>query len=134
MTCTTCNKTKKMKQIWRVGKSYVTCNACGYAKYGAKQRDGLKKRFGHKRVFVEWLKRVGCMDCNGVFDPVCMDFDHREPKTKVHGISYLTDNRCSDEVLWSEILKCDLVCSNCHRVRTKNRPRINSKGRSYKVK
>ena len=64
------------------------------------------------------------MDCNGVFAWVAMDFDHRPEETKefaigrMAGYSSTPDNIAKVE---KEIAKCDLVCSNCHRVRTQDR-------------
>ena len=67
---------------------------------------------------------VPCMDCGGVFDFVAMDFDHRPEETKEFGIGTLGQYVATPERLAKvekEIAKCDLVCSNCHRVRTKKR-------------
>jgi len=46
-----------------------------------------------------------------------MDFDHRDPSTK----SFALSGKCqlkSEETLLCEVAKCDIVCANCHRVRT----------------
>ena len=48
-----------------------------------------------------------------------MDFDHVRGKTA--GISRLLQANVSMTRLLAEIAKCDLVCSNCHRIRTWNR-------------
>lgn len=47
------------------------------------------------------------------FDP--MDFDHRNRDDKVSEISNFT---AGWDALKEEIAKCDLVCANCHRIRT----------------
>lgn len=56
-----------------------------------------------------------CLDCGYVGVSYQFDFDHRDPsekKFKVSGYHFgLTKLR-------AEALKCDLVCANCHRVRT----------------
>ncbi len=62
-----------------------------------------------------------CEDC-GVSYPACvMDFDHRSDKK--FGIG---ENRT---LAWSryieEMDKCDVVCSNCHRLRTMRRRKAN---------
>lgn len=59
-----------------------------------------------------------CVDCGGVFHPVAMDFDHRDPKGKVGGIATLASRSWSLDRILDEVAKCDLVCANCHRVRT----------------
>lgn len=65
------------------------------------------------------LKSAPCTDCGGTFDPVCMDFDHRPGEEKIDCVSSLAWMGL-DAVL-AEISKCDLVCANCHRLRTKVR-------------
>jgi len=48
-----------------------------------------------------------------------MDFDHRFPDEKSFNIGRdALAGRCSLEQLEREIAKCDVVCANCHRIRT----------------
>ena len=49
-----------------------------------------------------------------------MDFDHREGEEKTAHVAMLV-NMLSINRLLNEIAKCDLVCANCHRVRTYKR-------------
>jgi hypothetical protein len=49
-----------------------------------------------------------------------MDFDHVRGE-KLHEISTLMRNRSPIEKLLTELDKCDLVCVNCHRIRTYER-------------
>lgn len=70
-----------------------------------------------RKVLLNDLKRRPCADCGGAFDPVCMDFDHRDPTTKIANIARLAHAATLPELL-AEIAKCDLVCANCHRIRT----------------
>lgn len=56
-----------------------------------------------------------CIDCQGVFLPVAFDFDHRDPTQKEFKISGSYIFRWKD--LKKELDKCDLRCSNCHRIR-----------------
>jgi hypothetical protein len=58
------------------------------------------------------------MDCGEKFLPFVMHFDHRDPKTKIHSISQM--HSCSLDTIKNEIAKCDIVCANCHAVRTYN--------------
>ena len=60
-----------------------------------------------------------CLDCGGVFPPEAMDYDHRDHTTKKGDVSKMT--RGGPGYVAAEIAKCDLVCSNCHRVRTARR-------------
>lgn len=79
------------------------------------------KAFREKRK--AWLlekKGRPCMDCEVQYPDFVMDFDHRDPAVKSFEISEKIA-AYSIEVLEAEIAKCDLVCSNCHRIRTHNR-------------
>ncbi len=64
------------------------------------------------------LRRVPCMDCGGIFAPHVMDFDHRDPTTKSFGLASENVYLKSRAVLEAEVAKCDVVCANCHRIRT----------------
>lgn len=84
----------------------------GRASTRKSQRDLRAKR----REFMHDLKSVPCMDCGGKFDPICMDFDHRPGTVKKFCIG--TRLQLSMERILTEIAKCDIVCANCHRIRT----------------
>lgn len=71
------------------------------------------------RKIVRCLKYAPCKDCGNRFDPVCMDFDHIESKS--FSIAIVPRDSISLPRLLKEIEKCDLVCSNCHRLRTRAR-------------
>lgn len=67
-----------------------------------------------------------CMDCSNFFPAVCMDFDHRQRATKLGDVAKLIGSNQSWEVIEAEIAKCDLICANCHRIRTAQRLKNNS--------
>lgn len=69
------------------------------------------------RAIVLKAKSKPCMDCNRSFPSYVMDFDHRDPSQKVAKVSVLA-RRMNPQRLLEEIAKCDLVCANCHRIRT----------------
>ncbi|HKY50143.1 MAG TPA: hypothetical protein VJP45_02690, partial [Candidatus Limnocylindria bacterium] len=66
------------------------------------------------------LKRNPCVDCGGVFHPAAMTFDHRPGTTKVADLASLAHRGCTG-LFDDELEKCDLVCANCHAVRTYQR-------------
>ena len=69
--------------------------------------------------FVNSLKQKPCMDCGKKYPHYVMDFDHRDKKKKLTSISLMIGvHRYSKTKILEEIDKCDLVCSNCHRIRT----------------
>lgn len=129
-----CSHCKKMKPLSDFNKKYGThyqsrCRACQRSWYKAyyetpveKQRlqarkEQIKER---NRAFIQSVKKdVPCADCKNIFPPYVMDFDHVEKKE--FGISRAAVSMVSLERLAEEIVKCDLVCANCHRIRTFNR-------------
>ena len=70
-------------------------------------------------ALVQKVKRNLCTDCEGRFHPDAMEFDHRVPELKSFSLSRADDFTLG--TVAEEISKCDLVCSNCHRVRTARR-------------
>lgn len=47
-----------------------------------------------------------------------MDFDHRPGTKKNQCVGTLFANHAKDDVIAREVAKCDLICANCHRIRT----------------
>ena len=74
------------------------------------------------------LRRVPCADCGGRFKPHQMDFDHRDPSTKAFNVMTGRAMLMPTRKVLAEVAKCDIVCVNCHRVRTRDtertRPRL----------
>lgn len=96
--------------------------------YYAKNKDHIGKQIqgysqDRKIATRKWLaaiKSVPCMDCGVSYDPFVMDFDHVRGVKEFH-ISQACTRGISLERIKAEIKKCDLVCSNCHRIRTLTR-------------
>lgn len=65
------------------------------------------------------IKNRPCTDCKNSYHPVCLDFDHLGDKTK--NIADMLKEGYSIDRIKEEIEKCELVCANCHRLRTYNR-------------
>lgn len=76
------------------------------------------RRVQHLKL-TDSLKSVPCVDCGNVFPPECMDMDHRDPSVKKFIIAHAATRSMS--ALLEEIAKCDIICANCHRVRTRKR-------------
>ena len=55
-----------------------------------------------------------CVRCSGVFPYFVYDFHHRDDMSKDFTISAII--RTKWDVILKEIAKCDLLCSNCHRI------------------
>lgn len=73
------------------------------------------------KAFIKQAKEIPCADCGKRYPYYVMDFDH------IRGRKEFTINTGS----WgrnigrvkSEVAKCEVVCSNCHRERTYQRQR-----------
>lgn len=66
-----------------------------------------------------------CKDCGGIFPPCVYHFDHINPFDKSFTICE-KKHRPIEEVK-KEVDKCDLVCANCHAIRTFNNADISAK-------
>ena len=85
-----------------------------------KWRDEGPKSKALKKWMIE-LKSEPCTDCGQKFPVCCMDFDHKPGTTKSYNLGSMFAHHYSKELIQTELDKCELVCSNCHRIRTQNR-------------
>lgn len=76
-----------------------------------------KQRRNTRRQFVfDILKDCGgCIDC-GEANISTLQFDHVKGK-KIANVSWLVKNSNLNKIK-KEILKCQIVCANCHAIRT----------------
>jgi hypothetical protein len=70
---------------------------------------------------IEWLSAYklqrGCTDCGYKAHAQALDFDHLPDFEKRFTISGGVTSRSMDDLV-EEISRCEVVCANCHRVRT----------------
>ncbi len=85
---------------------------------------GRKKRAAESRVrdaAYAWLKsNVSCVDCGRWYSAGAMEFDHLPEFDKVGDVSAIAQRGSLSQFI-DEIAKCEIVCANCHRVRTDGR-------------
>ena len=79
------------------------------------ERKKIKTKENRENL-LEYFKTNPCIRC-GETNPVVLDFDHRDEKDKKYGISNMITSYNWDTIL-SEIEKCDVLCANCHRIKT----------------
>jgi hypothetical protein len=76
--------------------------------------------------FVAWYLALKegkpCADCGNMYHPAAMQWDHLPGVQKLASVADLCRKNNRRRVL-EEIAKCQLVCSNCHAVRTFQRHR-----------
>jgi hypothetical protein len=91
------------------------------AYYRAHRREEIERVLSRQRLTLEFLRdlrRRPCADCGETFSPHVMDFDHRDPLKKSFNITSSRAMLMSRPRLLAEIEKCDIVCANCHAIRT----------------
>jgi hypothetical protein len=101
---------RPLKDFYNRKKHVARCRLC--------QKADIDARIARKLAYAQQIKlEAGCMDC-GLMSPYpeVYDFDHRPGVAKVKDVSRLYFGPM--HVLVAEIAKCDIVCANCHRIRT----------------
>jgi len=75
-----------------------------------------KKHSDKMRIKIANYKlEEGCTDCGYRGHHAALEFDHITPSIKFYNIANMT--RWSWKNILKEIEKCEVVCSNCHRIR-----------------
>lgn len=136
--CSKCKKTLSFSEFYvrktgkRINELYEKCKLCmklrGRLYYHLNRERQLplaiarkRRAFVFKTKYINEIKDRPCRDCGGRFPLCAMDFDHLDPKIKLASIAHMRIMNWCLEKIKQEIEKCDVVCSNCHRVRTYNR-------------
>lgn len=79
----------------------------------AKRQACIKLKRKNKARAVEY-KGGKCQRCQGVFHPCVYDFHHTDPTLKEARVSHLMSVKWENVKV--ELDKCELLCSNCHRL------------------
>lgn len=121
-----CPKCMEIKPIekFSVAKQYRSgraswCKDCQRIHLVSSRRTTRLRVYASQRAWLNREKSAPCADCGGSFPPECMDFDHVRGE-KSFGISASVGGFALARVQ-EELAKCDLVCANCHRVRTRKK-------------
>lgn len=72
-----------------------------------------------KRQVRKWIReyKIGksCAEC-GFYSHICaLEFHHKDPEEKLFSISKFPEG-CTKKMLYDEIDKCLILCSNCHKI------------------
>ena len=94
------------------GKSHYEANKPRYIQNAARVKKATK--LDRTWYLLEYFEEHPCADC-GESDPVVLEFDHFATRSSTSARAF--EERAWDSVL-EEIEKCEVVCANCHRVRT----------------
>lgn len=113
------------RQPWKnvlkeIKKCQVLCSNCHAIKTSIEQRwndlEKLKSRKKRKNLpkLMKYLKSHPCVNC-GEENPTVLEFDHiRDKKCKISRLM----ERAAWKTVLKEIKKCQVLCSNCHQIKT----------------
>ena len=130
--CSVCKKIKPMNEFSfnsKVkNKTHSYCKPC-FRIYAKKHYENNRERYGfNKRITTEKARERNsifilefklsnpCMGCEEK-DPEVLQFDHINREEKFRGVSELKKGY-SIKTLLSEMLKCQILCANCHQKKT----------------
>lgn len=80
----------------------------------------LKRKQENREFILKLLSTSKCSDCD-ITDIRVLEFDHLPEFKKKNDVSYLVSNGASINTIKEEISKCEIVCANCHKIRTISR-------------
>lgn len=125
--CATCAEWKTSSEFHRSRTGQFTyCRDCRRAydrRYYAER--GRSARLARRRAAIdaarEWMvglkDGIPCADCAQAFPVYVMHWDHLPGFDKIGDISTMVAHR-KREIVLEELKKCQLVCANCHILRT----------------
>lgn len=100
--CNICNKVLDIENRVSSKKISNKCKSCS----------GLKTKSTRKQLY-EYLKTKECKECK-ITNPVVLEFHHLSDKE--YNISDMMSH--SWEAILLEINKCEILCANCHKIKT----------------
>lgn len=135
--CTVCHRAKVKKDFFyrnrQSEKLHSQCKECyvikrrriwreHYHRYGSGYRERAIER--NKRTkdslrgrMLDYLHDKACARC-GTSDARVLEFDHIDPATKSFSIARGIASTLSWERILVEIAKCQILCANCHKIKT----------------
>lgn len=93
---------------------YVARDAARPPEYWANKRKQYRDRV---RPVLNEIKDQPCADCGFRYPYPVMEFDHVRGE-KVDNVSAMVSRGVGLKKILAEVEKCDIVCANCHRIRT----------------
>ena len=135
--CTKCHQKKEKSDFFlknvAQARFHTQCKECyrlqrrshykeHYEKYSALYKARAKKRREQLRIefrnnMLNYLKDKCCVTC-GMDDIRTLEFDHIVPETKAFGVARAVSLGYSWSEVLEEIAKCQILCANCHKVKT----------------
>lgn len=136
-TCSICSVSKPESEFFfrnkKIRKLHSQCKDCfvanrrktwrdHYHKYGSKYREhaierNRKIKNNLRAHMLDYLRDKSCANC-GMNDARVLEFDHIVPAKKSFSIARAMASTFSWERIMNEITKCQILCANCHKIKT----------------
>lgn len=118
-------KSKEHRRLWlkRYRQAKYKENPDFWKTHSKYNKEWCKQRYytviKRRKKWLNFYKElVGCFDCKVKYPYYILDFDHRDIFSKDFTILASYGINSNLKILINEVRKCDVVCSNCHRIRT----------------
>lgn len=115
-SCPSCGEARPEGMYYSSAKTSVReCRLCWRAR--------LERRRAPRLQYTNQLKiERGCADCGirSPEHPEIFDFDHIPGSSKIASVAAFLTKGTMDDLI-AEVAKCEVVCANCHRIRTQQR-------------
>lgn len=109
----------KLRKTGYFGEHWISPQTKAKDTQGSKDRNKAKAR-ARTLAIHRFKTTVGCVDCGYNANPEALQFDHLPGEEKLFGIN-MAPYAYSDRKVVEEIAKCEVVCANCHAIRTRRR-------------
>jgi hypothetical protein len=130
--CNRCGETRSLEEFSKSSRSkdgrQTYCKICLNAEGRKNYTDNKDRYYANAKArdrqldnLIVQAKNKPCTDCSVKYPPYVMDFDHLSDHTKEFNISTMRRSRMAFSKILAEISKCEVVCANCHRIRTNMR-------------
>ena len=101
--CKDCVKTYDKGRYNNRGPSYWT----------GKNRNRIER---YRKKLWKYLQKHPCENCDET-NPIVLDFAHKTRTSKIANVSLMVTTHSWKNV-YKEIIKCKILCANCHRIET----------------
>lgn len=122
--CSRCNEEKELTAFYRAATMKDGYQPCCKTCADIQTKNSRSKKLDHYRglqqkykkirqtALLELKRKETCVVC-GEDEPVCLDFHHVDPTTKLFDVSDIKGYGL--QKINEEINKCVVICANCHR-------------------
>ena len=104
----------------------------GYFKENWREPNSYKRNVEKKKIYKknlydkvsnylnDYKLSKGCRECGYKKSPYALEFHHRDRRLKIKNVSNFRKSSWTQlDNIVKEVQKCDILCSNCHKILTK---------------